>query len=327
MDIEKVLVTGASGKIGRRLVPALVAAGYRVRAVEFHTPVAGKGVEVARGSVSDRAFVKRAIADVDAVIHLASAKEDRDGVIDVSMRGTFNLLDESRQSARVKQFLLAGGDCAVGIFYYPQPRPIDETHPLTAYPGYYALSKALEETMCNQHVIQYKLPVTILRISWVHDEDDLLAYMTLAEPNFGGPAWKNLAKSAEQKSYFEKGRDGVGCLRHPGGSAYKRHIVHVNDVVHAFLRALGNPRALGETFHVAAPSAFSYDALARYTAEKLKLPVVDFELDGFYDFEINITKARAALGYEPGYDVFRMVDEAMEFRRSGGKRTAGGRRG
>jgi nucleoside-diphosphate-sugar epimerase len=151
--------------------------------------------------------------------------------------------------------------------------------------------------------------------------------MTLAEPNFGGPAWKNLAKSKEQKSYFDKGMDGVGCLRHPGGTPYKRHIVHVNDVVHAFLRALGNPRALGETFHIAAPSAFSYDVLARYTAEKLKLPVVDFELDGFYDFEIHITKARTELGYEPGYDVFRMADEAIEFRRSGGKRTAGGRRG
>ena len=39
--------------------------------------------------------------------------------------------------------------------------------PLRAYPGYYALSKVLEETLCNQYRLQYGLPVTILRASWI----------------------------------------------------------------------------------------------------------------------------------------------------------------
>jgi nucleoside-diphosphate-sugar epimerase len=103
--------------------------------------------------------------------------------------------------------------------------------------------------------------------------------------------------------------------------------VSVKDVVQSFVLALGNPRAIGETFHVAAPSAFSYDVLAGYISKKLKLPVVDFELDGCHDFSIDITKARSVLGYAPGYDVFRVVDEAMEFRRSGRPRTPAGRRG
>ncbi len=191
MKISNVLVTGASGKIGRNLVPALVANGYKVRAIQFQTPIAYEGVEVMKGSVGDRHFVESALEDMDAVCHLATSKEDRDGFLDVSVRGTFNLLDASRECGHIKQFILASGDAAVGIFFYPRPYPIDENTPLTAYPGYYAFSKVMEETMCAQYTIQYSFPITILRFSWIQDEDDILAYMTLAEPNFGGPTGRN----------------------------------------------------------------------------------------------------------------------------------------
>jgi len=326
MKIKRVLVTGASGKIGRNLLPELVKAGYLVRAVQFRTPVALKGVEVVRGSVSDRAFVARALKDIDAVCHLATSKEDKEGFLDVSVRGTWNLLDASKECGCVKQFIISSGDAAMGIFYYPQPVPINEAMPLRAYPGIYAFSKVIEDVMVAQYGIQYSLPYTILRFSWIHDEDDILCHMTLRPPDFGSP-WKSLAKTARQKRFFAEGLDGVGCLRHPGGAAFKRHIVSVKDVVQSFLLALGNPRSLGETFHVAAPSAFSYDVLARYIGEKLELPVVDFRLDGCHDFEIDITKARSVLAYQPGYDVFRIVDEAIEFRRSGRARTSAGPRG
>ncbi len=124
-----------------------------------------------------------------------------------------------------------------------------------------------------------------------------------------------------QEAYFEKGINAVGCLRHPDGTPYKRHVVGVEDVVQSFLRALGNPRAIGETFNIAAPSAFSYDVLSDYISKKLDLPVVDFELDGFYDFSIDTNKARSVLGYKPDYDIFRIADDAMAFRRSGKSRS------
>jgi len=322
MRIERVLVTGASGKIGRSLLPALGAAGYNVRAVEFQTPITCKGVEVVKGSVGEGDFVTAALAGVDAVIHLATSKEDPEGFLDVSVRGTFNLLDASRTCGHIEQFILAGGDAAVGIFFYEHPYPIDETAPLAAYPAYYALSKVLEETMCNQTAIQYGLATTILRFSWIQDEDDILAYMTLAEPNFGGPPWEELATTDEQKAYFEKGLDGVGCLVHGDGKPYRRHVVGIKDVVESFLLALGNERAAGETFNIAAPSAFSYDVLSETIAKKLGLPAVPFTLDGFHDFEIDITKARSVLGYRAEWDVFRIVDDALAFRQGGGKRSA-----
>jgi len=320
--IKRVLVTGASGKIGRNLIPALLEAGYTVRVTQFRTPVTFDGVEVVKGSVSDEAFAKQAVEGMDAVCHLATQKEDREALIEVSVRGTLNLLDACRHSPTFKQFIISSGDAAQGIYFYPNPVPIREDMGLRAYPGYYALSKVMEDTLVEQYGIQYALPYTILRFSWIFDEDDILAYMTFRKPDFGGPSWKSLAKTPEQKAFFEKDEDGVGCLMHPdpaggaGGKPYLRHIVGIGDVVGSIVFALGNPKALGQTFNVAAPEPFRYDALADDIAKKLGIPRVDFEFDEAHDFAIDVTKVKTVLGYVPEWGITRIVDDAIAFRKS-----------
>ncbi len=321
MRIDRVLVTGATGKIGRSLVPALLDAGYRVRATQFVTPVQAPRVETVVGSVSDEMFVHRALEGVDAVCHLASSKEDREGFLDVSVRGTFHLLDQARQRGILKQFLLASGDATMGIFFYPHDRPLDENAPLAAYPGYYPFSKVLEETMVGQYRIQHALPVTVLRCSWVHAEDDILAHMTLRPPDFGAPSWRDLAGPSVKEQYLDAGRDAAVALAHPDGRPFIRHIVGVRDVVQAFMRALGNPAAAGQTFNIAGPAAFSYATLAGDIGNKLGMPVVSLQSEMGHDFSIDINKARSILGYEPEMDVFRMVDEARAFRQHGGRRS------
>ncbi len=320
-EIKNILVTGAAGKVGRRLAPALLDAGYHVRALQHRSPLPFDNVEVLRGSVSDKEVVRRALRDVDAVCHLATSKEDPETFIDVSLRGTFNLLDACRESGRVRRFILASGDAALGIYFYPSPAPLDETAPLRAYPGCYALSKVLEETLCRQYGIQYGLPYTILRFSWVQEEDDILAHMTLQAPNFGVPVWRELAKTPEQAEYFKTGTDAVVNLVHPSGASYVRHVVGIDDVVDAFLRALDNPAAAGETFNIAAPSSFSYESLSRYIADRLDSPVVTLAQDGFHDFTINVTKARTLLGCPLRVDMETLVEKAIKFRRSGGRRS------
>lgn len=322
MKIRTVLVTGASGKLGRALVPALLKAGYAVRATQFKTPVRIRGVRTVTGSVADPGFVRRALDGVDAVCHLATCKEDPRHFFDVSVRGTFTLLDEARKRGGLKQLILASGDAALGIFFYPQPKPLDEGAPLAAYPGYYAFSKVMEEVMAGQYRIQYGLPVTVLRISWIHADDDLLAHMTLRPPDFGGPAWRDLATTRRQRAMFDVGRDAVGCLVHPGGRPFVRHIVGIDDVVQSFLLALGNQRAIGETFNIAGPEAFSYDAVSRHLAGKLGIPVVPFVCRGAHDFRIDIRKARKILGYRPEWDAIRIADAAIAWRAAGGRRAA-----
>jgi len=321
MEIKNVFVTGAGGKIGRALIPELVSTGYQVRALEFEETIECPGVETIEGDLRSPHLAHKALSGMDAVIHLANCKENRDLFMDTNIKGTFYLLDEAKNCGHIKQFIQAGSDARAGIYFSPRPYPIDETYPHEAYPGYYAFSKVLEETMCEQYRIQYNLPVTVLRFSWVHDEDDILAHITLKEPDFGVPVWKELAKTPEQKQYFEKGLDGVAKLIHPGGKPGIRHIVGIKDVVQSILIAVGNPAAIGQAFTITGSSAFSYDVLADYAAGKLDLPVVEFECDGFYDFQHSIAKGRSILGYNPEYDVKRIVDDAINFRKSGKKRT------
>ena len=325
MKVSNILLTGAGGKIGRAVLPELVKAGYSVRALEYSDGLQVEHldhVEVVTGDLRDASLAKQLVEDMDAVIHLANVKENRELFLDANIKGTFYLLDACKECGHIKQYIQAGSDARAGIYYYPQPIPIDENHRHSGYPGYYPLSKVLEETMCEQFRIMYQTPITVLRFSWVHAEDDILAHVTLGEPRLGVPVWKDWAVSPEQKAYFENGDDAVACLVHPDGSAGKRHIVGLGDVVQSIMLSVGNPTAIGEAFNVSGPSPFSYDVLADYVAKKLDLPVVRFEVSEFNDFCIDMSKSRSVLGLNPQYDIFRIVDEAMDFREAGGKRSA-----
>ena len=98
--VRRILVTGASGYVGGRLVPELLGAGFEVRCLA-RSPAKLEGrswsdrVEVVPGDVNDRAAVVEAMGDVDAAYYLVHsmgataefAERDRAGAGDVPGRG------------------------------------------------------------------------------------------------------------------------------------------------------------------------------------------------------------------------------------------------
>lgn len=314
MTIRTVAVFGASGKIGRHVVPLMLQRGLQVRALVHRTPVEAEGVECITGSITDPEACREVVAGADAVVQLATTKEDPDSFFDVSVRGTLNALEACR-GADIQQFILLGGDAAFGIWFYPQPIPIDENHKLMAYPGYYAFTKVMEEVMVEQYSIQYGIPFSILRSSWVFERDDLLGHFSLLEnvnPAEPGHGFGEVAP--EIMALVEAGEERVAVQVDENGTPYHRHIVHIDDVVQAFGRILGNPTALGHSFNIAGPSAFEYRVAGGYLSERTGVPTVDVVAPGYHSFEINITKARTMLGYAPENDIFRMIDRALEYR-------------
>jgi nucleoside-diphosphate-sugar epimerase len=315
------MVTGASGKLGGPLCEALLSAGYHVLAADLRLPVGVQGVEEVQLDVADGPAVESVVARSDAVIHLASCKEDRDALIKVSAQGTFNLLDAAVRTKRPKRVILASGDAVNGIYFNPQPVPIREDMPMVAYPGYYPLSKVLEETMFQEYFWQAGVPTVCLRMSWIQAEDDILSHLTVAEPQFGVPVWPELMND-QQRARFSDGRDAAVALRHPDGTPMRRHIVAVEDCVQAYLLALKTEGIEGETFMIAMNDPFDYVEAAAYAAKRLDIETLDLVDPVGKDFCIDTTKARYVLRYKPRYDIVSLIDKAVEFRRSGSVRRA-----
>jgi len=219
---------------------------------------------------------------------------------------------EAARHANVRQLILVGGDAALGIWFYPQPQPLTEEHPFRAYPGYYAFSKVVEEVMAQQYAIQYGLPVTVLRSSWVFEGDDLLRHFSLlanvdpAEPGHGfgelTPEVLDLVRGRQERIPVLVGADGAPL---------RRHIVHIDDVVQAFDRMVGNAAAIGRTFNIAGPAPFEYDKAAALLSDKLSIPTVSLQCPRYHSFSIDISRARRELGYAPQNDFPRMVDRAI----------------
>lgn len=319
MKIQTVAVFGAGGKIGQRVLEVLRARGLKVRALVHRTPIEGENVSCVSGSIADLSAVRETVQGADAVVQLATTKEDPETFFDVAVRGTWNILEACREAINtdspVRQVLLFGGDAAQGIWFFPQPIPINENHALTAYPGYYAFSKVMEEQMAQQYAVQYGLPFSVLRASWVFQDDDLLSHFSLLEnvdPAEPGHGFGEVPGNVLQ--LVSAGEERIPILTDEEGVPLNRHIVHIDDVMQAFEKMLGNPAAINTSFNIAAPSAFNYRVAAEYLSEKTGVPTVEIPCK-YFGFEIDISRARTVLGYAPKNDFFTMVDRALEFRK------------
>ncbi len=100
----RILVTGATGFVGRRLLPALLDAGHEVRVLlrpQVRNPrlPAGQAVEVALASLNDQAGLQAALAHIDAVIHLATGEHQGPrgrALYTVDVQGTRHLVTAAR---------------------------------------------------------------------------------------------------------------------------------------------------------------------------------------------------------------------------------------
>ncbi|HEV3031260.1 MAG TPA: NAD(P)-dependent oxidoreductase [Polyangia bacterium] len=313
----RILVTGATGKVGRAFIARLLADGafsrFTVRALCHSRKLdVGPRLEVITGSIDERGVAERALAGATHVLHLATSKETPESIMDVAVKGMFWLLEASRAAPTFEQFILIGGDAGMGHFFYPHPIPVTETQRHSAYPGCYALSKVLEEVMLEQYVVQYGLAACCLRAPWIMEKDDFKFQLSFGDDVFGGPRWRDLVGAEAADRYAMKG--AVPVMLDPDGRPVKRNFVHVDDLIDAILRAIDNPAAHRQTFNVCMDEPVDYGALGAYLAASRGLETVPVRTP-YHSTWLDNAKAKFLLGWRPRYDLEKMVEAAWTYRR------------
>src|SRR5580704_11532614 len=92
-----ILVTGSAGHLGEALMRTLRTVGRTTVGVDVNP----SGFTTAVGSIADRAFVRRSMQGVQAVLHTATlhkphvATHSRQEFVDTNVTGTLNLLEEA----------------------------------------------------------------------------------------------------------------------------------------------------------------------------------------------------------------------------------------
>lgn len=314
----RLLVTGATGKVGQAFLPAFLAekrlSDWNVVALCNNRTVApSPRISMVKGSVADPQAVARALEGVTHVLHLAAVKETPDQAIDVALKGLYLLLDGFSRSPTRRQFMLLSGDCVVGHIFHGYSEPITEQSPRRAYRGVYALTKVLEETMLEQVGIQEDLKWTILRAPWIMEKDDFRYAFELGDDQFGGPSWSSLI-AADELSGLREHR-GVPALRDVRGEYLKRSFIHVDDLVKAMLAALDNPDAFGELFNVAMDRPVDYGDVAELLEAAENRQRRDVATP-FHSNWLDNSKARMVLGWEPKIDLKGLVERAWNYRRA-----------
>jgi nucleoside-diphosphate-sugar epimerase len=177
-----VLVTGAYGKVGRALVPALVRAGHEVRAVDLAPPEWNRQLDprrskdYVRADLTDAGSCFAIVRGCDAVVHAAAIPAPVHHPPHVVFRNNllsmFNMI-EAAVAAGVRRLVNFSSETVPGfIFAYrpfkPEYLPIDEEHPIRPQDPY-AQAKWFGELMCDRVVERADLACITIRPSWVQD--------------------------------------------------------------------------------------------------------------------------------------------------------------
>jgi UDP-glucose 4-epimerase len=166
----KILVTGATGKVGSRLAKRLAQQGHQVRALVRDPARAaqllGSGTELAKGDLLDLESLAAAVRGVDAVVHCAAffRGATAEQAHEVNDLGTQHLASAARNAA-VKRFVFT----STGLVYGPNggrlAREDDPCAPLDAYP---------KSKLAAEHFLlgMEGLDVRVIRLPFVYGDGD-----------------------------------------------------------------------------------------------------------------------------------------------------------
>ena len=283
----KILVTGATGKVGSRFVSRILAKGYDVRILVRDAAKASAlvehGASVVTGDLNNPDTLPDAVKDIDVVIHIAAffrSFTDNEGIIETNHSGTIALANAAI-AAGVKRFIFTSTS---NVYPTGNRRPSKEDDALdTNDPRAYSSSKiAAEKELLLLHKSK-GLDVRILRLAFVYGEKD---------PHI-----------EEIIPVLKKWR------RHSG---YRMHMVHHLDVAQAITIMLHTEGLNGEIFNVADDAPVSlYELVDSFGLATDTFDSAEGPLDNPFEGIMDVSKLRSKTSFRPlvpGYYTARDLD-------------------
>lgn len=245
----RVTVTGATGRIGRRVVAALKDRGDEVTVLSRDPDRAAEqlGVEAFAWNLKEDAAPKEALAGRDAIVHLAGedvgqrwSKEVKAEILDSRERGTRNLVHTILDAKPRPQALICAS--ASGFYGAHGDEVVDESAP----PGRDWLAEVVARWERQAQTAKVGTRTVMVRTGIVLDAS-------------GGALEKMLP-------YFKAGVGGpIG-----GGKQYMPWI-HLDDLVGLYVAAIDNPAFQGP-LNACAPEPVTNRDFAKALGRALKRP-------------------------------------------------------
>lgn len=268
-----ILLVGATGILGRNVIPRLQERGYHVRAVVRRQEQARLleqiGVEPARGNLLDRKSLEVAARGMDAALHLALPRENKpDWSLShrLQLEGTGNLLAALRQKG-VRRYIQQ----SVTLVYGEKGEElVDE-------------SASLEETPLNQSVVQADQLVQASDLEWTILRGGL----------FYGPG------TGREERWWQSAREGRLVI--PGDGNDFVSLVHVIDMARAVVAA--TERASANTiYNIVDDEPVRLRELFRYVAAQVGQEAPQNSGPRFLpSLRVKNVKAQIQLSWRPVY--------------------------
>jgi nucleoside-diphosphate-sugar epimerase len=323
-----VLVTGATGAIGPRVVNELHQAGYRIRTFSVDTPALGSfplSIEALTGDITDQAAVQSAIQGVDAVVHMAALLhivnppyELNEEYERINVGGTATVVDAAIK-AGVKRIVLFSTIAVYGSSGGCVLNEMSPVHPDTLY----ARTKlSAEKIVLGARGVDGKPLGTVLRLGAVYGSRIKGNYQRLTHAlahNRFIPIGNGLNR---RTLIYDKdvGLAAVLAVSHPGAAGRVFNVTDggfhtVNDIVESICTALERkqprlsmPAGLARTF------AGMVETGCRTIG--LKPPITREIIDKYTeDIAVDGSLIQKELGFMPQYDLRTGWQETIRERR------------
>jgi nucleoside-diphosphate-sugar epimerase len=269
----RVLVTGATGRVGSRLVPHLLERGDIVRVLvrknEQAESFRQQGAEAIVGDLVEADNLATAVAAVDAVVHLAAffrgATEAEARAVNYD--GTLALARAARQ-AGVSRFVYI----STNLVYGPgRGRPLREDDPpQPASDHFYPATKLAAERALQDLYRDQAAALCILRLAFVYGEGD---------------------------PHLEEAVN----LHRTWPPAKRLQLVHHADVAQGIMLSLDKAQAGGQIYNVADDTPIPIARIRQLNGLAESSRAIDAPVNDPWEGIVDTTKIKKELGFRPIY--------------------------